>query len=407
MEASLTRAYELYRLHKYSTMLEEVDSFLSREPENARAYALKSLAYLGKKETKGALENAQKAVSLGPEDQFHHYVLSLVHLNLTKDYKKAELSIDEALRINPAEAIYYDILAQLKMVKREFKESLQIIDKGLELDPHNAACLSTRALVLTKIGKNKDANDDLNEALMKDPENFQTLASAGWVRLENGDQKGALEAFRDALKIKPDYEYARDGLIQALKARNFVFRQYLKYVFWISKLGKGLMWGLVIGVYVLVRLIALLPAMKPILILYILFVLSTWLINPIFNLFLRFDRYGKYALTKSEIMASNLVVTSIFLAIAVAVVSLIINLPLLLPGALALFLLVIPISGTASFFPGSSGKYRKALWFTIVLAAIMLAGFALFLFIPGAAVALFAITIIGSVIFSWIAGLMR
>jgi tetratricopeptide (TPR) repeat protein len=407
MEASLDKAFHLYRVHKYSLVLKEIDSYLSLDPENARAYALKALAYLGKKEAKEALENARKAVSLGPENDYHHYVLSLVNLNLTKDYKKAELSIKEALRLNPEIPDYYDVLALLKMIKQEYTEALALCEKGLELDPENADCLSTRARVLTKLGKKNDANLDLNEALRSDPENPQTLASAGWVRLENGDRKGALEAFRDSLKIQPDNEYARNGLIQALKARSFLFRQYLKYVFWLSRLGKGWRWGLIIGIYVLVRLLSLSPAMLPILGLYILFVLSIWLVDPIFNLFLRLDRYGKYALNKSEIIASNLVAAAIVLAIITGILAIVVDLEYLITGAAALLLMTIPISVTSSFYMDDQRKYRKSLIFTIVLCATMLAGLILVPFSSTAGAVFLVLTIVGEVLFSWLVALSR
>jgi tetratricopeptide (TPR) repeat protein len=407
MEASLEKAYHLYKVHKYTLVIKEVDAYLEQEPENARAHALKALAYMGKKEAKEAQENALKAVNLEPGNDFHHYVLSLVNLNLTKDYKKAEIAINEALRLNPQAADYYDVLAILKLSNRKFEEALRLCEKGLEIEPENADCLSTRARVLARMGKNKDANRDLNEALKTDPENPQILASAGWVRLENKDYKGALEAFRESLKIQPDNEYARSGLLQALKARNFVFRQYLKYAFWVSRLGQRSRWILFIGVFILIRLLAFAPVMAPILGLYIVFALSTWLVDPLFNLFLRLDKYGKYALSKNEIVATNLVLVCIFLASTTGVLAWVLDMPFLVSGAAALVLLIIPISVTSDFYENEPKKFRKARIFTITISGMIVIGLTLIPFYETTGVVFLVLSIIGEVLFSWLVALFR
>jgi tetratricopeptide (TPR) repeat protein len=405
MEASLSKAAQLIDLHKYSLALKEADAFLSSEPENARAYALKALAYMGKKQRVEALENAEKAVGLGPELEFSHYILGLVHLNLTKNFRTAELAINEALRINPENPDYYDVLAQLRMVKRDYKEALRLCEKGLEIDPQNVDCRSTRARVLTKMGKKNAAREDLSEALKNDPENPQTLASKGWVDLENGDYQGAQEAFRDALKIKPDYEYARDGLIQALKAKNIIFRWYLRYAFWINRLGNRTRWALVVGIFLLVRFLAFIPGLQGLIGLYILFVISTWIIDPISNLFLRFNKYGKYALSKAEIMGSDLVVGCLVLAVAAGIAAWQLDREYLYTGAAALFLMVIPVSGTASFY-GQPAKFRKTLIVSCIIGAFLILGLVLMPFVETAGAGLVITALIGEIFFSWFAGVL-
>ncbi len=393
----------LVKLKKYSQAVKELDAFLTQEPGNARAYALKAVAHDAMKETRRALENAHKAVSLAPEDAYAHYVLGIVHFNRTKDYKKAEVSIREALRLNPNDADHYESLARIKMARREFAEALKLCDKGLQIDAENANCRSTRAQVLTKLGKRKAATLDMKEALKVGPEDPSTLARAGWVRLENDDYNGALEMFAQALRVQPDHESAREGLIQALKAKNFVYRQYLRYAFWINRLEPRTRWFLILGAFFIVRLMRLSPIFMPIAVVYGLFVISTWIINPFSNLFLRFNKYGKYALTKSDVIASNIMAICIFLTIILGITTVLVNQYVIL-GALAVFLMMIPVSGTASFHSTNPAKFKKAIVFTIVLCSTLVLGLGLLFVVEEAGIALLAITLLGEVAFTWIFG---
>jgi len=52
---------------------------------------------------------------------------------------------------------------------------------------------------------------------------------------------------------------------------------------------------------------ALAPFVWPIIFLYLLFAITSWIANPLFNSILRFNRYGKYLLDDRQIMASNVI----------------------------------------------------------------------------------------------------
>ena len=56
------------------------------------------------------------------------------------------------------------------------------------------------------------------EALGRNPENAHTNANQGWSLLHGGQPGKALEHFREALRLDPDLEFARAGMVEALKA---------------------------------------------------------------------------------------------------------------------------------------------------------------------------------------------
>jgi tetratricopeptide (TPR) repeat protein len=403
MSSSLQNAIQLYDFRKYDLALKEVNNLLSENPEEARAYSLKALIFMQKGKTADAFENAQKAITLSPDDAYTYYVTGLVHLNFTKNYKEAEKLFKEAIRIDPEDPDYYDVMAKIKIAEDKNKEALKFCEKGLKLNPRDVELLSTQARVLVNLGRREEAFVSLERALKDDPENSQILAVAGLIHLQIGNQPEALTFFTEALRINPNNEFARDGLVEGLKTKNFFFRQYLRYVFWYGRFGKGVRWVMLLCIPLLVSLLTKIPVLTPLIILYGLFALSGWLMDPIYNMFLRFDKYGKYALRKGISVATVFTAIFVLLAICTAIVAFAISLPQLAIGAAALFLLIIPISKTGYLFKESRGKYWTSLSLTIFFLAIVLFGFWIFLFEKAAGVLLFGLGIGGEILYTWFA----
>src|SRR6185295_5916341 len=71
----------------------------------------------------------------------------------------------------------------------------------------------------------------------------------GWALLHAGDAKRALEHFREALRLDPELEFARAGVVEALKARNPIYRVMLLYFLWMARLSGRTRWGIILGGY--------------------------------------------------------------------------------------------------------------------------------------------------------------
>jgi tetratricopeptide (TPR) repeat protein len=196
--------------------------------------------------------------------------------------------------------------------------------QGLAIDPDDDACANFQAMALTKLGRQSDADATIERALERNPENAYTHANRGWTLLEQGDHPRALDHFREALRIDPTLDWARQGIVEALKARYFLYRVMLKFFFWMSRLSTGVQWGIIIGGLVGQRVLnnlaannpPLRPFVWPILGAYFAFVLMTWLASPLFNLLLRLNRYGRLALSREQVATSNWVGSMLVAAFA-------------------------------------------------------------------------------------------
>jgi hypothetical protein len=123
-----------------------------------------------------------------------------------------------------------------------------------------------------------------------------------------------MEHFREALRLDPNCQWARQGIVEAMKAHHFIYRVMLGYFLWMARLDSRVQWGIIIGAFFLPRVLGsivkalpiLAPLYLPIYLAYIAFVLMTWVADPLFNLVLRLNRFGRLVLTREQIIASNL-----------------------------------------------------------------------------------------------------
>ena len=65
--------------------------------------------------------------------------------------------------------------------------------------------------------------------------------------LRRGDVEKARGFFFEALRLDPDCEYARFGLIESIKSKNIFYRYLFRLIVWITELPTGVAIGLLIA----------------------------------------------------------------------------------------------------------------------------------------------------------------
>ncbi|NVK26823.1 MAG: tetratricopeptide repeat protein [Flavobacteriia bacterium] len=306
-----------------------------------------------------ALEHITKAISLEPEEAYYFALRSGVYLR-ELDLKKARTDISEAIRLDPYNATYFGIASFYECELKNYTKALELADRGLELDPREATCLNSRSTSLTKLGRHDESFATIEDALAEDPNNAQTHTNYGWNLLEAGKKEKALEHFKQAVQLEPTHEYAKAGMAEALKSKYWAYRLYLKYQFFLNKLPERAQWGVIIGAYILFRLLnkvlkanpELGPVLYPLLALYSIFALSSWLLGPLGDCYLAFNKYGHVLLDERErlvgkIIGAELAITGLSLIGFVA------------SGFTPLFLLIAGVSFTMIIPTGKAGKTRK------------------------------------------------
>jgi tetratricopeptide (TPR) repeat protein len=392
----LERAKLLLSQGRTNDAIKEIKNLLQHEPENDSALSIYARCLYDKKEFDKGIEIVLSAIRIDPENSYYFYLLGFGYYR--KDMNDAAIdNLNKAIAMSPQRAEYYGLLSLVYVDERKFETALLKADEGLALDAENITCLNARSTALNKLKRTDDAIETMQNTLAKDPENYFTHITIGWNLLEKGKHKEAINHFREALRIDPENENARTGLKQSLKSKIPPYKWMLQYSFWLNNKGKKAQRifpiALLIGVRIIVSALASNSTTEIIGIsiigLYLLFVITSWIINPIANFFLLFHKDGKYALNETEKYTAIGSVSSITIGLIFCGLSFLFRTNKMfdsfLIAAVACFALSVPLGQLK--YPLSWKKYGNSNKACIVLASLGIITFLFaFLYVPAAMV---------------------
>jgi tetratricopeptide (TPR) repeat protein len=312
MSVHLDRARLLLAQSRPADAEREAMLALAAQPDDPGALALLALTRVELKKPAEALAVAQKALGLAPDVAYFHYVHALV-LHHAERPDDAFAATQEALRLDPSDAEIFSLLAGIELSRRRWTAALAAAEQALALNAEHVEAANFRAMALVRLGRKAEAMATVDSALQRAPENALSHANQGWNCLHQNDPRRAQDHFREALRLDPNLDFARDGMLEALKARNPVYRGMLAYFLWIGGLSDRLQWAFILGIYFGGRMVRGLASTQPqlswvlwpLLGLFYAFVYLSWTAASMFNLLLRFDRFGRHILTRDQRVASN------------------------------------------------------------------------------------------------------
>ncbi|NNE93846.1 MAG: tetratricopeptide repeat protein [Verrucomicrobiales bacterium] len=349
-QGKLDEAEKAYREH------------LSSEPNDDYAHSRLALCLLeqeGRK--KEALKEIDAAIGLEPEHDYYHGVKSIILAQLNKG-KQALESADRAIALNPDGSFNHTAKASAFADLMRWSEAETSCRKALSLDSDNGFAKNLLASVLQAQGKSVESEMAVDQLLADDPESSLAHTNAGWAALRRHDYKNAEIHFREALRLDPEYDPARDGLLESFKARSAFYRVYLRYTFFMARFTEGKQWIFIIGIYLIYQfgrhaLRQIHPfASGAFICLYLGFVTWVWLAPGIGNFLVMLDRSARFALKKGEKLSGIFVGGGLLLGLGSVIGGLIANsTPPILAG-MGLVVSTIPASLTFGN-PSKKGRF--------------------------------------------------
>jgi tetratricopeptide (TPR) repeat protein len=262
--AHYIRGTLLFQHKQYRLAAEQFRLQLGLAAGDSITHGMLALCLNALNEHSQASHHAREAIQLAPDHPFGYCALAQVLIGSNRS-EEAFSPILEAIRLAPQHADYFGILSALQIDKGSFHEALGTAEQGLQTEPDNALCTNMRVLALAILGDRQAAAATMVQALAARPDHSHTHASQGWALLRLSRVPDALEHFREALRIDPELEWARNGMAEALKSRNFVYRRFL----------------------------------------------SRSNLAPMFNLLLRMDPFGRHLLTKDQVRGTYVTLFSV------------------------------------------------------------------------------------------------
>ncbi len=348
--ANFERGLQLYELGRYKEAIPFFKNELTQNIDNIDAKFYLAYTYFYNDDIEKAKSLAYELRSMAPNFAPIYQLLAQICLN-NDDTKEATSYIEEAISLDPYNDDYFAVKSYILINQKEFEKALEFANKGLEINAKNLSCLNARATCLTKLNKTNEANETIENLLSDNPENSFSHANVGWNLLENGNHKKALEHFKESLKLDPNDEFAREGMLTAIKAKNIFYRTYLKYVFWIGKQSGRNQIISIIAIYLIYRFsvkfltfsgLSILAV--PLVVIYLLFALGTWIMEPISNMILLMDKHGKYLLNKNDRLSGLTMFLLLLLAITSYSINLIFHNNFLIVLSLSFLVAVLPLS---------------------------------------------------------------
>jgi tetratricopeptide (TPR) repeat protein len=167
----------------------------------------------------------------------------------------------------------------------------------------------------------------VDTTLSFDPENAYSHANKGWTLLEARKTDEAITHFKEALRLEPGMEWAKAGLVSALKTKNPFYRVIFDYFLLMSRLPLASRRFVIFGLWAVNQVFVHGAVGNPAIAkvghifvpLYLLFCFVTWTADPLMNALLRFHPVGRYALTRKETVGANWVALSLAVSAAFGV----------------------------------------------------------------------------------------
>ncbi|MFM8420470.1 MAG: tetratricopeptide repeat protein [Verrucomicrobiota bacterium] len=378
MNPHFTRGELLLQQHRAALAVDEIRLGLAQEPGHPYGLMLLALALAETGRLGEAQDAAGEAIVAAPDSAFAHHAMATI-LSKRNDLAGALRSVREAIRLEPGGADHHALQGALLLQERRWEEALAAADRALALDAENESANNTRAAALVHLGRNQEAGATLDATLVRNPEDSTTHANMGWTHLHAGRHKEAQRHFREALRLDPTNEWAREGVVESLKASNLLYALLLRYFLWMNRLSRKAQWFVILGGYVGNSLLgdlqeskpALAPFILPIRIAYVVFVWLTWAAQPLFNFLLRLNKHGRLALSDVERDESTWVGACVGAALLCLGFSPFVADSLLwLLGAGMFAFLVIPVTAPYKCQPGWPRRVMAVLALAMVVVGI-------------------------------------
>lgn len=201
-------------LHNYALLsIRTNDTIIARQtldhlqrffPSYAEGYMIDGGLHLEQKDTLGAVDLFQKALTLSPRLVGAYVSLSEIAYNRAA-YKEAEGYIDNAIAQDNNVPQLFINRGLIRYRLKNIRGSMSDYSTAIELDPNNKLALYNRALLRTQVGEVNAAQEDFNRVIQLDPENYFALFNRALISNQIGDYELAVSDLSKIIKRYPTF----------------------------------------------------------------------------------------------------------------------------------------------------------------------------------------------------------
>lgn len=349
---------------RYTEAINYLEAHLSDYPQDNFAQYCLALAHLRTGDNDKSRQICEQLLIENPDSE--HVISLSAEIDIEEErYIKAESKAEILISINPYDSDHHLLMGRIKLAQRNYDKSLVSLNKSLEIDPENLDALNTKIVVDSLLG-NKSTDGSVEQALELDPESAYTIANQANQMLRKGNVQGALDRLHYALSLDPSNQLAQSVMQQAIKSKFWPYRMFAKYGEYMARLSAGSLWKIILGLYignqVMLKIAesneSLGKVLYPVVYFIIALFLLSWVLDPLMNLYLLTNKYGRALLNKDDKIMAICTGLALALSIIFCIFYFITDHDKYLWLFIPLGLLLIPLG---SFLNPKTEKYRLIL----------------------------------------------
>jgi tetratricopeptide (TPR) repeat protein len=208
---------------------------LTANTQHPHAHALLAQYLKARQFYESALQEADAAIALAPDDGFCSSVRAEVLTKLLR-LEEAEKAAVRATELEPDNASFFVVLTDVELQLGNYERALIAAHRGLEIEPQNFLFTSLASGALAKLGRFEEAIQLGSKAVAAQPNIGGLHANYGWVLLEAGRPEEALLQFTTAVDLNPQDQSAKSGWVSARNCRNGMYRLGLSTILKVKRL---------------------------------------------------------------------------------------------------------------------------------------------------------------------------
>lgn len=156
------------------------------------------------------IENPQEAIATNqaivlesPENAPAHYRLAVAYFQ-QGDYPQAEESIKKALRFDPINGLYFELLGDIAFRAKHYGVAANAFKSAIRLEPDLLSAYLKLALVYEKSDENEQAIASLEEGISQEPQYVEALYHLARLHFKQKKYEAAQIALDAALTLEPN-----------------------------------------------------------------------------------------------------------------------------------------------------------------------------------------------------------
>ena len=198
-----------------SQAIDEYKKALELDPNNSMIYGEMAESYLRNNRVRDAVETAEKAIRVNPDNLEAHKLLSSIYIQLIgranaqqppsqETINNAIHEFEEIVRIDPSEQQGFLMLGRLYQIKGDREKATAIYKQLLGVEPGSEEGVVALAKLQLDAGNKKEAAEMLEEFLKQRPDSDAALELLGQAYSDLQEYEKAADAYRRASELDPD-----------------------------------------------------------------------------------------------------------------------------------------------------------------------------------------------------------